>query len=74
MNPIGPATAETVPAKHPAAPAASYGPEQHRAALDKRRADIAELADVATELDAVDQRAADLNRRITELLDLTIPQ
>jgi hypothetical protein len=74
VNPIGPAAAETVPANHPAAPAASYGPAQHRAALDKRRADIAELADVATELDAVDRRAAELNRRITELLDSAIPQ
>ncbi len=73
VNPVGPAAAETVPANRPSVPAAVYGPEQHRAALDKRRADIAELADVATELDAVDQRAADLNRRITELLDLTIP-
>lgn len=73
MNPIGPAAAEAVPVNHPAVPAAVYGPEQHRAALDKRRADIADLADVAAELDAVDQRAADLNRRITELLDLAIP-
>ena len=51
-----------------------YGPEQHRAALDKRRADIAELAEVTVELDAVDRRAAELNRRITGLLDMAIPR
>lgn len=72
VNPTGPAVAEVVPRIQPADPHAGYGPEQHRAALDRRRADIAELADVVTELDAVDQRAVDLNRRITELLDLAI--
>ena len=45
-----------------------YGPEQHRAGLDRRRADIAELAAVTVELDVVDRRAADLNRRINDLL------
>jgi len=40
--------------------------------LDRRRADIAELADVAVELNAVDQRAAELDRRITDLLALAI--
>ena len=74
VNPAEPAAVKTGPAKQPVtAPAAGYGPEQHRAALDRRRADIAELADVAAELDAVDQRATDLNRRITELLDVAIP-
>ena len=70
VNPVEPAVAETVQAV--SAPAPSYGPEQHRAALGRRRADIAELAGVATELDTVDRRAVELNRRITELLDLAI--
>jgi hypothetical protein len=55
-----------------AASGPGYGPEQHRAALGRRRADIAELAGVATELDEVDRRAVELNRRITELLDMAI--
>jgi hypothetical protein len=74
VNPAEPAAAEMIPPNHPAGANGGYGPEQHRAALDKRRADIAELAGVATELDAVDRRAVELNRRITELLDLAIPQ
>jgi hypothetical protein len=40
--------------------------------LDRRRSDIADLAGVAEELAAVDQQAADLDRRITELLALAI--
>jgi hypothetical protein len=73
VNTPDPPHVEVTPPNHPTGPPVSYGPEQHRAALGRRRADIAELADVATELDAVDRRAADLNRRITELLDLAIP-
>ena len=58
---------------HPATSLPAYGPEQHRAALDRRRADIDRLADVAIELNAVDQRAAELNLRIADLLDMAIP-
>ena len=70
VNPVEPAAAETV--QPVAASGPGYGPEQHRAALGRRRADIAELAGVATELDEVDRRAVELNRRITELLDMAI--
>ena len=70
VNPVGPAVAETVPPV--AAPVTGYGLEQHRAALGRRRADIAELAGVAAELDDVDRRAVELNRRVTELLDLAL--
>lgn len=66
VNPVEPAGAE-MPTM---APTASYGPQEHRTALDRRRADIAELADVADELSAVDRQVADLDRRITVLLDL----
>lgn len=72
VNPVEPAVAEVV--RPVPAPAAGYGPEQHRAALGRRRADIAELTNVATELDDVDRQAAELNRRITELLDLALPR
>ena len=72
VNPVEPAAAETL--QPVAAPAAAYGPEQHRAALGRRRADIAELAGVTTELDDVDRRAVELNRRITDLLDSAIPR
>ena len=63
-----------IPRNHPAdaAPRAT-DPSSTARALDRRRADIAELADVATDLAAVDQRAAELNQRIAELLDLAIP-
>jgi hypothetical protein len=71
VDPAEPTAAETV--EQLAVPAPSYGPEQHRAALDRRRSDIAELAAVAAELDDVDRRAVELNRRITELLDLALP-
>jgi len=71
VHPIKPTARETVPPV--AAPAPGYGPEQHRAALDRRRADMTDLGGVATELDDVDRRAVELNRRITELLDLTLP-
>lgn len=64
----------TVPPTQPHLTRPGYGPERHRAALDKRRADIAELAEVTVDLDAVDRRAAELNRRITELLDMAIPR
>lgn len=74
VNPIEPAAAEMTPPSRPAGATAGYGPKQHRAALEKRRADIAELVDVATGLDAVDRRAAELDRRITELLDSAIPR
>jgi len=73
VSPAVPAGAGASPPDRPTGVSAVYGPEQHRAALDRRRADIAELAGVATELDAVDRRAVELNRRITELLDLAIP-
>lgn len=71
MNPTEPSVAQTV--QPVAAPAPAYRPEQHRAALGRRRSDIAALAGVATELDDVDRRAVELNRRITELFDSAIP-
>jgi hypothetical protein len=66
-------TVDVTPRNYPETTRPAYGLAQHRAALDRRRADITGLADVAAELDAVDQRAVELNRRITELLDLAIP-
>jgi hypothetical protein len=71
VNPAEPTTAETGPPI--AVPDPSHGPKQHRAALDRRRSDITELAGVATQLDDVDQRTVGLNQRITELLDLALP-
>lgn len=62
VNRTEPGSDEVVP--HPTVPAAGYTPEQHRLALDRRRADTAELAGVATELDTVDRRAVELNRRM----------
>ena len=59
----------TAPAQ-PEAAAAGYPMERRQAAWDRRRADLANLADVADELAAVDRRAADLTRRITDLLAL----
>jgi hypothetical protein len=56
------------PPTHPNISNPGFGPEQHRAALARRPADIAELAEVTVELDAVDRQAADLNRRINALL------
>ena len=63
---------DVIARNHPVAPRPAYGPEQHRAALDRRRADIGRPADAAVELNAVDQRAAELDHRITDLLDVAL--
>jgi hypothetical protein len=63
-----PATEAAVSPTHSRSAGPGYGPQQHQAGLARRRADIAELAEVTVELDAVDRRAAELNRRITDLL------
>lgn len=59
------------PVSEPPTPvSARYSRAQWQAALDRRRSDIADLAGIADELTAVDQRAAELDRRINELLTL----
>jgi hypothetical protein len=65
-----PTVEENTPPAQPEAAAAGYPMERRQAAWDRRRADLANLADVADELAAVDRRAADLTRRITDLLAL----
>jgi hypothetical protein len=44
--------------------------QQVRAAWNRRRADLAGLADVADELADVDRQAAEINQRISELLTI----
>lgn len=56
--------------KPPTPVSARYSRAQWQAALDRRRSDIAHLAGISDELTAVDQRAAELDRRINELLTL----
>jgi hypothetical protein len=50
--------------------AAGYSKQQVRAAWDRRRADLADLAGVAEEFAAVDQRVAELDRRVSQLLTM----
>ena len=69
-EPSGGALPRTHAAVDPVSPAPGYGPEQHRVALARRRADLADLAGVATDLAAVDQQAGELDQRITQLLTL----
>jgi len=57
-------------AAHREVVAAGYSPEQVRAAWDRRRSDLADLAGVADELADVDRRAAELDSRIAQLLTM----
>jgi hypothetical protein len=63
---------ESAAPAQPEAVAAGYTKEQSRAAWYRRRADLAHLAHLADELTAVERRAADLDRRIADLLALAI--
>src|SRR5690349_10012076 len=65
---------EVIQREHPAVLGSGYGPEQYKAALDRRRADLANLADVADELTAIDRAAAELDGRVTQLLALATDQ
>jgi hypothetical protein len=47
-----------------------YTKQRVRAAWDRRRSDLADLAGVADELADVDKRAAELNQRISQLLTM----
>ena len=49
---------------------ASYSRADWQAAVQRRRADIARLAEVADDLADVERRAAELNQRVTQLLEL----
>src|SRR4029079_6564104 len=59
-------------AAHREVVAAGYSPEQVRAAWDRRRSDLADLAGVADELADVDRRAAEINERIDQLMTMGI--
>ncbi|HET9647402.1 MAG TPA: hypothetical protein VFP34_04125 [Microlunatus sp.] len=58
------------PAPQPEVVGTGYTKQQVRAAWDRRRADLAELAGVADELADVDRQAAEINERIDQLLAL----
>ena len=62
---VKPETPTPVPATHQHV---GDGRRTWRQAWDRRRADLAELGDVADELTAVDRRVDDLNRRAAALL------
>jgi hypothetical protein len=69
---------DVVPASDEPAPIATnrqvvatgYTKQQVRAAWDRRRSDLAELAGVADELADVDRQAAEINQRINQLLTM----
>jgi hypothetical protein len=64
-------TAETAPIATPReAVATGYTKQQVRAAWERRRSDLADLAGVADELADVDRRAAEINERIDQLLTM----
>jgi hypothetical protein len=66
-----PSTAETAPIATPReAVATGYTKQQVRAAWERRRSDLADLAGVADELADVDRRAAEINERIDQLLTM----
>src|SRR6478672_9098620 len=68
-----PSTAETAPIATPReAVATGYTKQQVRAAWERRRSDLADLAGVADELADVDRRAAEINERIDQLLTMGI--
>lgn len=57
-------------ATHREVVATGYTKQQVRAAWDRRRSDLADLAGVADELADVDRRAAELNQRIGQLMTM----
>lgn len=65
-----PQTDEPAPAPQRAIAGTGYTKQQMRAAWDRRRSDLAELAGVHDELADVDRRAAELNERIDQLMTL----
>jgi hypothetical protein len=68
--PVLPTADEPAPTTLREVVAAGYSKQQVRAAWDRRRADLADLAGVAEEFAAVDQRVAELDRRVSQLLTM----
>jgi predicted nuclease of restriction endonuclease-like (RecB) superfamily len=58
--------------QHPVVVGTGYTKQQVRAAWDQRRSDLSDLAGVADELADVDRRAAEINHRIDELMQMVI--
>ncbi|TKV57043.1 hypothetical protein FDO65_19720 [Nakamurella flava] len=59
---------QSVPPTAPEPAAPTYGRAERDEAWNRRRADLHRLSGVADELDEVERRAAELNRRVEELL------
>jgi len=70
--PVGEDVVAEKPTPVPVVQPVRYSPQDSQRAWKRRRADLAELGDVAEELTDVDRRADELNRRAAALLDANL--